>query len=1646
MRTINSFQFLHLLALFMFGPSLFVQAKDYVTVFSHEKNEVNFNTFQLISGNAIVTGELMQYHKLSLTWDAASVFSESDNTFQDYRLNVTFTSPTGKVYVVPGFFAADGNARESSAVSGSKWRCNFTPLETGIWTYSTSFRTGAMIAVSFDASLGSPVNPIDSDTGTFNIAETNKSGIDFRSKGKLEYVGEHFQRWTNGEYFMKIGSDSPEVLLEYNDIDDYDGVNYPREYLNHVNDWNTGDPTWQGDKGKGLIGVINYLSGKGINSQYFVLHRNRERGSPFSDPPNSYFSYDISRMDQWEVVFDHMVTKGLNVHLVFSESTNQSFFETEVPSGDSMFSDARKIYFREIVARFGYLNAVTWNIGEENGWDRQSLVWPGEAARGLTTQQQLDFTAYLDGLAYYNDHITVHNGHANDPGIYDDLQGDNSMTGTSMQGLLRDTERSKNSTEHLREKSEGSGKKWVIYYDEAWYHSDMGLTNFRKSVVWSALTAGAAGIEHYATNGLDVTQEDLRFYDEYYTQMRHAYDFYHDNNLPFYQMYNQDELVENGWAHGVDGDDYVVYVEENNAGSTTMRLLGDYEVKWFDPRTGGALQDGSITNVSAGDAVNIGLPPSETNLDWVALVRTDPNNGPINVTGVTVEPEFIELGVGSSYDIRPQVTPANADNKNLVWSSSNTSIVAVDNQGNILAVGPGNATVTVTTVDAGFTAETMVSVIESTNFCEALGTILLERYDNVIGYHLDDLYASPNYPDNPSLTQELTEFKIPTRAADQYGARVSGYLCAPETGLYTFWIAGDDRAELKLSSDNEPANTTRIAYNDIFTGEREWNKVATQRSIEIQLRQGEKYYIEAVMKEGTGGDHMTVGWRKPSDRYGEVPKEVIPGSVLSPNINIAVTGIAVNPTQIEIEIGETTQLTKEVAPIFASNNDVIWTSDDSSLVTVDDFGNIEGIGIGTARITVTTVDGNFSAETVVNVTAPIIVVSGITLATQNEAIVIGETLQLTETISPVDASNQSVIWTSSDASIVTVATDGTITGISEGTATITVTTVDGGFSAETVVNVTAPIVSVTGITLATQNEAIVIREILDLTETIMPSNASNQSVVWTSSDASIITVDTNGTISGESEGVATITVTTVDGNYAATTVVTVAAAVINVTGITLAATQENIEVGESLQLSATIQPNDASNQNIVWATTDNATVTVDNQGNITGITEGSAIIQATSEDGNFIAETMVNVSPAIVAVTGITIDKMNVVLDLNETAILIATIQPNNATNQEVTWSSSDPNVVTVDANGTITALMIGNATILATALDGGFTAETTVEVSENIINVTGISVETSSLTIDEGSQLQLNATIEPANATNQSVSWTSDDPNIVSVNAEGEITGLKAGITQINAISDDGSYIATVTVNVEAVIVGVTGIVLNQSSIVLEVGEANQLDATIEPSNASNTDVVWVSFDETIASVDNQGNILGIAAGTTIISVVTVDGSFSAEISVEVKEENSSEAQVSQIVFDVESLNLEIGESILLNPIFLPANAEKPTVVWSTNDHTIVAINQDGTVTGLAAGTSIIKGITEDGLTVELTINVLKEEVLMVYPNPADDFIIITGVSDLIFLSIFSSNGQLLSRVKTTAGGTRINIKFFPAGVYFIGLDNGRKLPFIKQ
>ncbi|MHC4510165.1 MAG: DUF5060 domain-containing protein, partial [Planctomycetota bacterium] len=355
-----------------------------------------------VGGTGVVEGDLMEWHGVRITFDGPSSSETAKvNPFAHYRLNVTFTNGE-KTYVAPGFYAADGNAAETSAKAGNKWRVYFTPDCDGEWRFKASFRMGVNIAINPEPEAGTPT-AFDGATGSFHVSKTDKKSPDFRAKGLLQYVGEHYLKHAgNGEYYLKGGADSPENFLAYAQFDDtydadadsgsYKAVGtFIHNYAPHRKDWRPGDPTWKGGKGKEIIGMLNYLAGKGMNSVYFLTYNidgGDGRDSWMWTDARVRDRFDCSKLDQWEIVFTHMDRLGIMLHVVTQETENDRNL-----GGSAGLNPVRKLYCRELVARFSHHLAVLWNLGEENNTpDADRKVIAG----------------YIRELDPYNHPITVH--------------------------------------------------------------------------------------------------------------------------------------------------------------------------------------------------------------------------------------------------------------------------------------------------------------------------------------------------------------------------------------------------------------------------------------------------------------------------------------------------------------------------------------------------------------------------------------------------------------------------------------------------------------------------------------------------------------------------------------------------------------------------------------------------------------------------------------------------------------------------------------------------------------------------------------------------------------------------------------------------------------------------------------------------------------------------------------------------------------------------------------------------------------------------------------------------------------------------------------------------------------------------------------
>lgn len=313
--------------------------------------------------------------------------------------------------------------------------------------------------------------------------------------------------------------------------------------------------------------------------------------------------------------------------------------------------------------------------------------------------------------------------------------------------------------------------------------------------------------------------------------------------------------------------------------------------------------------------------------------------------------------------------------------------------------------------------------------------------------------------------------------------------------------------------------------------------------------------------------------------------------------------------------------------------------------------------------------------------------------------------------------------------------------------------------------------------------------------TLVPADPTIASLTWSSSDENVATIDANGLLTVVSGGVTTITVTTVSNQKTATCVVTV---VVPVSGVTLDKATHTMDDGTTATLVATVAPADATNKTVVWASSNTAVATVSDAGVVTAVAPGTTNITATSVADNTISATCA-VTVNAVAVASVSLNKSTTSIVTGQTETLVATVLPANATNKAVSWTTSNSSVATVSAAGVVTAVAAGNADITVTTTDGGKTAVCAVTVVNAAVAVTGVTLNKESTSIVEGANETLVATVAPANATNDAVTWTTSNAAVATVSNAGVVTAVAVGTANITVTTTDGGKTDVCAVTVTA-------------------------------------------------------------------------------------------------------------------------------------------------------------------------------------------------------------------------------------------------------
>jgi len=680
-------------------------------------------------------------------------------------------------------------------------------------------------------------------------------------------------------------------------------------------------------------------------------------------------------------------------------------------------------------------------------------------------------------------------------------------------------------------------------------------------------------------------------------------------------------------------------------------------------------------------------------------------------------------------------------------------------------------------------------------------------------------------------------------------------------------------------------------------------------------------------------------------------------------VKVDATDINVTPASLDLIKGNSSQITiKSVPDKVTTDRNANITVSPSGIVTVDNDGNVEAIGNGSATITVTAY--GITKTIPVTVSNPI---TGISLDKTSLELGKGQTYKLTATLTPGDTSeSKTITWTSSDSNIASVSADGTVTAVGnvgDTKATIRATSSNPTIYAECVVDIVIPITSVamdeTPITL---NKG----ETKQLSFTYEPSNTTqDKTITWESSDPTVATV-TNGKVTAIKGGTTTITASMLNKTWTKSVEITVE---VGLNDITFDPMSVELLPGQDQEITKTFDPFDATHKDITWASNNTAIATVDTNGKIHAVAAGTTTVTATYQTLTGSKTKNINVK-VLIPITGVTIQPNSAItINKGDNTTLSVTVTPANAEEDKtVTWSSDNPSVASVDANtGVVTGNAKGTAVITGT-LKNGKSVTSTITVH---VPVSSVTVNKNELNLNKGDTYsELVATINPSDSTVRAVTWSSSDPSVATVNATtGAVTAVADGTAIITATAEGKT--AQVTVYVTT---AVTSVTIDQGSTKAMIkGDTDTLTATVLPNDATDKTVSWSSNQPGIVSVDSHGNISAVGGGTAIITAKA--GAETSTITINVR------VPITRFELALEDQNPTIlrgaKNAKTLTTIIGPDDAtDDRTITWTSSDDTIATVDSTGKVTGLKEGTATITGtLNSTGATVtsNVTIEVIE-------------------------------------------------------------------------
>lgn len=695
-----------------------------------------------------------------------------------------------------------------------------------------------------------------------------------------------------------------------------------------------------------------------------------------------------------------------------------------------------------------------------------------------------------------------------------------------------------------------------------------------------------------------------------------------------------------------------------------------------------------------------------------------------------------------------------------------------------------------------------------------------------------------------------------------------------------------------------------------------------------------------------------------------------------------IQSLTLNKSSLNLKVGQSEKLIASCSPSTASQR-LIWSSSDKKIVDIGTTGRILAKRDGVATITVTSaIDKSKTATCKVNVgskgqntirTAQNVLITG-----KASQYIVGKSYQLQGMVFPLNATNKNVVWESSDESIATIDKNGLLKILKEGSVTIKCESEDSyAYSAITFTTVKSgsttpdnPKVLVSKIEIKDLPKTFRVGDSVQLKAIVSPENATNKNVKWESQTPDIVKVDNSGKVTVVGKGEAIITCESEDKACKVTlnfTTLDKEDESVKVSKISVPELEKEISVGDEKQLVAVISPENATNKNVTWNSSDKSIAEVSSTGKLTVKKVGKVDITVSATDGSgvkAIYHLTIPEKTVTVPTTNIDIVGMKNDLAVGDSVQLEAIVKPTNATNKNVLWSSSNTSVATITNTGLLRIVGTGEVTITCRSQDGfsGQTMTFTINKTDHNIKITKISLSGIPQYTYVGDTYKIIPTITPENATNKSVTWSSSDESIATIDKNGNFKALKAGTVKITCKAADGSLansVATITVNpktsdnVFATSIDIDPITTDD---IPPIGESFKLNATITPSNVTNKNIIWKSNNESVATVDANGNVTILKAGTVRISAISGDRRCEAYVEITIPENSESEIKVTDIDFtNAPTTAPSVGDSFKLEYTISPSNATNKNVIWTSSNPSVATVDNEGNVEVVGKGTTTI-------------------------------------------------------------------------------------------